>query len=416
MQTCHLPTDSRLQEIYGRDVAAQRKRYQEAAEHFYETFGGDMAAVSFFSAPGRTEIGGNHTDHNHGMVLAGGVNLDVIAVVRKTAGSRIVVQSQGYPCDNVDLSDLDIVEAEKNTSVALIRGICARFQQLGYQIGGFEAYTTSNVLKGSGLSSSAAFEVLVCTILSHLYNEGAVDAVQCAQISQYAENVYFGKPCGLMDQMASAVGGLVQIDFADPKKPDVRQIPYGFDGSGHTLCIVDTKADHADLTDEYAAIPAEMKAAAQVLGVSFLRETDKASVLAHAADIRAQAGDRALLRALHFCDENARVLREADALSQGDFDAFLQQVRMSGKSSYEYLQNVFAPHAAGREVCLALYLSEMVLDGTGACRVHGGGFAGTIQAFVPQDRLDAYVRTLEGVFGEGSCYCLRIREQGGIRV
>ena len=404
--------------LYGADrVASQHTRYIEAVEAFTAQFG-DAEELLLFSAPGRTEIGGNHTDHNHGRVLAASVNLDVIAVVASRADNTIRIQSKGYPLDVVALDDLDRKDAETTSSISLIRGTAARFGQLGYAIGGFDAYTTSDVLKGSGLSSSAAFEVLVGVILSRLYNaKQPVNPVEIAKIAQYAENVYFGKPSGLMDQMASSVGGIITIDFADTEKPLIQSVDFDFAASGYRLCIVDTGGNHADLTHEYAAIPAEMKAVATSLGVTFLRETTREQLMAKLPQLRKLHGDRAVLRSLHFLGDNDRVVRQVAALTSGDFDEFKRLIIESGHSSFEYLQNVYPVcDVQFQGLSLALCLAQQVLDGHGAWRVHGGGFGGTTQNFVPEDLLETFRSTMENVFGAGSCHVLTIRPLGGICV
>lgn len=409
--------DKAFTRLYGADqVAAQRERYAQAVAGFAAVFGEDGAPLMLFSAPGRTEIGGNHTDHNHGRVLAGSVDLDVIAVVRPATGT-VRVQSEGFPMDTVALDRLEPVEEEKNRSASLIRGTAARFAQLGYTVGGFDAYTTSNVLKGSGLSSSAAFEVLIGVILNHLYNGGRVEPVEIAQIAQYAENVFFGKPCGLMDQMASSVGNIITIDFADTAHPVIEQVDFDFSATGHALCIVDVGGNHADLTHEYAAVPAEMKAVAKSLGVDYLRQTDMAMLLKNIPALRQQHGDRAVLRAIHFLRDNARVPQQVAALRAGDFERFKQLVIASGHSSFEYLQNVYAPCAVEEQgMSLALALAQGVLDGCGAWRVHGGGFGGTTQNFVPLGKLEEFRTVMESVFGVGSCHVLSIRPCGGVCV
>lgn len=403
--------------LYGKEqVETQRARYSAAVEGFARTFGDGEDALLLFSAPGRTEISGNHTDHNYGRVIAGSVNLDVIAVVRPAKG-RIRVQSEGFPMDTVSLDGLTPVDSEINTSAALIRGTAARFTQLGYAVGGFDAYTTSNVLKGSGLSSSAAFEVLMGVVLNHVYNAGKVDAVEIAQIAQYAENAFFGKPCGLMDQMASSVGNIITIDFADPQKPVIDRVDFDFSATGYALCIVDVGGNHADLTDEYAAVPGEMKAVAASLGVTVLRQTTREQLLAAIAALRQQHGDRAVLRALHFFDENERVERQVAALTAGDFETFKRLVIASGNSSFEYLQNVYAAcNVREQGMSLALALAQEMLDGRGAWRVHGGGFGGTTQNFVPLDMLTEFKSRMEQVFGEDSCHVLNIRPCGGVAV
>lgn len=409
--------DEMLAKLYGeKAVPAQQARYEKAEKAFEELFG-STENLMIFSASGRTEVGGNHTDHNRGKVLAAAVGLDVIAFVVPTSDSIITVKSEGFPQDTVDISDLSVHEADKNTSAALIRGVADGLKKDGYAIGGFKAYTTSNVLKGSGISSSAAFEVLIGTILSHIYNSGKVSAVKIAQIAQYAENVHFGKPSGLMDQMASSVGGFIAIDFADTANPVIDSIEFDFASTGHSLCIVDTKGNHADLTPEYAAIPVEMKSVAKFFGKNELRDITYEQLWSNIAEVRKACGDRAVSRALHFFDENERVDREANALRNGNLNEFLREVTASGNSSFKYLQNIFATVDSREQgVVLGLYTAERILNGRGACRVHGGGFAGTIQAFVPNDLLDTFISEMEHLFGEGSCYNLFIRPLGGTRV
>lgn len=402
--------------LYGEKLAqVQQPRYEKAVDEFRKLFGDKPYRL--FSASGRTEVGGNHTDHNHGCVMAAGVSLDVIAVVEPTDEMMISVKSEGYDRDDVDITVLEPQEAEKNTAAALIRGVAAGFVNKGRKIGGFRAYTTSNVLKGSGLSSSAAFEVLIGTILNNVYNNGEISDVEIAQTAQYAENVFFGKPSGLMDQMASSVGGFITIDFADPKNPIINSVKFDFANSGHSLCIVDTKGNHADLTPEYASIPVEMKSVANYFGKEVLREITKEDVLANINALREKCGDRAVLRAFHFFDDNERVAKEASALESGNFDAFLATINDSGASSFDYLQNIYAPKTPTEQgLSIGLYMAKKVLAGRGAARVHGGGFAGTIQAFVPNDLLDEFISTLNGVFGEGSCHVLSIRQFGGVEV
>ena len=409
--------DNMLIKLYGEKMlSVQQERYAKAEKAFEELFG-TTDNLMIFSASGRTEVGGNHTDHNRGKVLAAAVGLDVIAFVVPTDDGIITVKSEGFPQDTVDTADLSVKEDDKNTSAALIRGVADGLKKDGFSIGGFKAYTTSNVLKGSGISSSAAFEVLIGTILSHLYNDGKVTAVKIAQIAQYAENIHFGKPSGLMDQMASSVGGFIEIDFADTANPVIDAISYNFAESGHSLCIVDTKGSHANLTPEYAAIPVEMKSVAKFFGKNELRDITREQLWENIAEVRKTCGDRAVSRAFHFFDENERVDREADALRSGKLDEFLKEVNASGNSSFKYLQNIFAtvdPKEQG--VVLGLYTAERILNGRGACRVHGGGFAGTIQAFVPDDLLDEFISEMEHLFGEGSCYNLYIRPVGGTKV
>ena len=382
---------------------------------FAAAFG--AAPERYFSAPGRTEIGGNHTDHQQGRVLAAAVDLDTRAAVRENGTDTIRVLSEGYPLYSVDLNDLEPKKTEINTTAALIRGVAARFAQLGCEARGFDAYVVSTVLPGSGLSSSAAFEVLMGTIINALFFDGRATAPQIAAIGQYAENVYFGKPCGLMDQMASSVGGLVAIDFRDPEAPAVQKVAFDFSASGHALCIIDTRASHADLTDEYAAVPAEMKAVAAHFGCEVLTQVPENDFYAAVPALRASCGDRAVLRAIHFYEENSRVRGQAAALERGDFDAFLELVKESGRSSYMYLQNVIVSGSkAHQDVALTLALCEKYLQGRGAFRVHGGGFAGTVQAFVPVDLLGMFRKEIENVLGQGSCHVLSIRSEGGVEL
>lgn len=398
------------------DVDFQKERYTKLAAKFEEYFGSDRE-VEVFSAPGRTEVCGNHTDHNHGCVLAASVNLDAVAVVSKNSDNIVRVKSEGYKIDAVDLSELGVMPAERGKSEALIRGVCAAFKNRGYGIGGFDAATVSDVLSGSGLSSSAAFEVLVGTILNHLFNDGKISAVEIAQIAQFAENEYFGKPCGLMDQMACSVGGFVMIDFNDPSKPVIEKLDFDFGACGHALCIVDTGGDHSDLTDEYAAVRREMEAVAAKFGKSVLRDVDRAEFEKNISVIRDVAGDRAVLRAMHFYNENVRVDKQSKALKSGDFEAFKALVVESGFSSYMYNQNVYTCRAPENQpVSVALAICQDVLSGKGAWRVHGGGFAGTIQAFVPMELLDEFKSRICAVFGDKSCYVLNIRPDGGIKV
>ena len=380
---------------------------------FAAAFGGNPER--YFSAPGRTEIGGNHTDHQRGRVLAAAVNLDTVAAVRKNGTDTIRILSRGYPQCCIDVTELTPMESEINTTPALIRGIAARFVQLGCEVKGFDAYCESTVLPGSGLSSSAAYEVLIGTIINHLFFEGRVSQPEIAMIGQYAENVFFGKPCGLMDQMASAVGNLITIDFFDKEHPVIKPVDVDFSAYGHALCIIDSGADHADLTDEYAAIPNEIKAVAVHFGREVLSQIDEAEFYAAIPALRKSCGDRAVMRGIHFYQENARVPQQVAALEQGDFDGFLQLVRQSGYSSYMYLQNVIpAGYKAHQDVAVALGLCEHYLNGRGAYRVHGGGFAGTVQAFVPLDILDAFVAGIDGALGAGACHVLSIRPQGGV--
>ena len=370
-----------------------------------------------FSAPGRTEISGNHTDHQHGCVLAAAVNLETVADVELNDSHLIRVDSEGYPLVEIDLNDLGIHDDEKNSTAALIRGVASVFAQRGAKLQGFDAKVRSTVLPGSGLSSSAAFEVLMGTIFNEMFYDGRLTPVEIAQIGQYVENVYFGKPCGLMDQTASSVGGMVFIDFANPKAPVVERIDFDFAAAGHALCIIDSGADHADLTDEYAAIPGELKAVCAYFGKKFLRDIPEAEFLAALPKLRHRVPDRALMRAIHVYQENKRVLRLADALRNNDFEEFLSIVAASGRSSWMYLQNINPAGATEhQDVAFTLALCDTLLNGRGAYRVHGGGFAGTVQAFVPLDMLEKFKTGIEAVLGEGSCHVLNIRSEGGIRL
>ena len=394
-------------------LEAQKKAALDAG--FEAAFGG--APEHYFSAPGRTEIGGNHTDHQRGRVLAGAVNLDTVAAVRLNGTNVIRIQSKGYPLSTVDLSQLTPVESEINSTPALIRGVAARFTQMGCKVEGFDAYCESTVLPGSGLSSSAAYEVLIGTIVNHMFFEGKVSQPEIAMIGQYAENVFFGKPCGLMDQTASAVGNLVTIDFFDKENPVIEPVDFDFASCGHALCIIDSGADHADLTDEYAAIPGELKAVCACFGKEVLRDIPESEFLAALPKLRHRVPDRALMRAIHVYQENKRVLHLADALRRNDFEAFLSIIAASGRSSWMYLQNINPAGAwEHQDVAFTLALCDTLLNGRGAYRVHGGGFAGTVQAFVPLDMLDDFKAGIEAVLGDGSCHVLRIRPDGGIRV
>ena len=370
-----------------------------------------MDKIYHFSAPGRTEIGGNHTDHQHGCVLAAAVDMETTAEVTLNGTNAIRVDSEGYQPVEIDLGDLTVKESEKNTTAALIRGVAAAFARRGYTLKGFDAKVKSTVLPGSGLSSSAAFEVLIGRILNGLFANGAVSAIEIAQIGQYAENVYYGKPSGLMDQMASSVGGLVFIDFHDPKKPIVEKVDYDFAHSGYTLCTIDSGADHADLTDEYAAMPIEMKKVANFFGKEVLREVDEQEFYAKIADVRKQTGDRAVLRAIHFFNENKRVQLQVRALKNDHFDAFLRYVNESGLASWTLLQNVTpAGYIEKQDMALTIALCQQLLAGEGAVRIHGGGFAGTALAFVPNEKFEQFKAGVEAVLGAGHCNKLQITE------
>ena len=409
--------DETLGLLYGEDLAGARGRCQKVMESFEAAFG--RAPEALFSAPGRTELGGNHTDHQHGRVLAAGVNLDILAAAAANHTGVIRFQSEGYPVIEVDLRELEPKEEEKNSSAALIRGVAARMAQLGCPLGdwGLDAALVSSVPGGSGLSSSAAFEVLVGTMVDHLFWDGKRSPVEIAQIGQYAENVYFGKPCGLMDQTASSVGGVVAIDFADTARPVVEAIALDLAAGGYALCILDSGADHADLTSEYASITQELAAVCGCFGKKVLREVPEEDFLANLPKVRAAAGDRGTLRALHVYGENRRAAQEAQALREGDIPRFLHLVRESGRSSALYLQNVVPTgQREKQELLLTIALAERLLEGEGAVRVHGGGFGGTAQAFVPLKKLPAFQAGIEAVLGEGSCHVLSIRPVGGVRI
>ncbi len=375
-----------------------------------------MKQSYLFSAPGRTEISGNQVDHQNGCVLAGAVNLETVAEVSLNDSNVIRVDSEGYAPVTIELSDLSIRPEEKDTTAALVRGVAAAFQQRGCSLQGFDARVRSSVLPGSGLSSSAAFEVLMGTICNELFFDKRLSAVQVAQIGQWAENVYFGKPCGLLDQMACAVGGMVFMDFADPAAPVVERLDFDFSAAGHALCILDVGADHAGMSGEYAAVPGELNALSALFGKSVLREIPEAEFFAKLPEVRHRVPDRAILRAVHFYQENRRVRKQADALRQNDFDTFLRLVNESGRSSWMYVQNVIPAGAVEhQDMAVALALCDTLLDGHGAFRVHGGGFAGTVQAFVPMDRLDGFRAEIERVLGKGSCHVLSIRSEGSGR-
>ncbi|MDO5344481.1 MAG: galactokinase family protein [Lachnospiraceae bacterium] len=406
----------KMHQLYGQKSLENTARYEKLLEMYRETFG-ESETLALFSAPGRTEIGGNHTDHQHGRVLAASVDMDMIAAASKAEAKEICVQSEGYPMCRISLEDLSMKEEEKNSTAALIRGVAARFAELGCKVEGFHACVMSSVLPGSGISSSAAFEVLIGNIINALFFENRVSPVEIAQIGQYAENVYFGKPSGLMDQTASSVGNMLTIDFEDTANPVVRRLDIEFEKSGLALCIIDSGADHADLTDEYAAIPLELKKICRLLGKEVLREIPEQEFMAAIPKIRAEVGDRAILRALHFYGDNERVPKQARALEEGDIDTFLRLVKESGYSSWMYLQNIVpCGSKEHQEMALALALCDRLLNGRGAYRVHGGGFAGTVQAFVPIDMLDAFRQGMEDALGEGSCHVLSIRPVGGTQI
>jgi galactokinase len=409
-----------FERLYGNDETELKKqadRYISLMNEFNSVFrAGD---VELFSSPGRTEIGGNHTDHNHGRVLAGAVNLDNIAVAAKNGTNVIRIKSAGYPEFQVNLTDLEPNEKEHYTSAALVRGIVAKMKASGYEFGGFDACIEGRVPKGSGLSSSASFEVLIGIIVSHLFNNGKMDAVENAIIGQWAENNFFGKPCGLMDQTACSVGGLISIDFKDPSNPIVKPIDFDFVSTGYSLVITDVGGGHDDPASqaEYASLPTEMKSVAKELGADVLREVSLEQVVEKIPQIREKTGDRAILRAIHFYGDNKRVAEQVKALENNHFKTFLKMVVESGQSSWMYNQNIYdITHKEEQVVSLGLALSEMVLKGHGAWRVHGGGFGGTIQAFVPHEKLNEYVTTLEHVYGKGKCHTMFIRPEGAIKV
>lgn len=410
--------DENLKAVYVTDKAVeqQRQRYAEAIKGFGELFGFDRE-VSIMSAPGRTEVCGNHTDHNNGKVLAAAINLDAIAVVSKNNERIIRVKSKGHRMNVVDLNDLVPKEEHYGDSTSLVKGVAAGIKNLGYTVEGFDAFTTSDVMGGSGLSSSAAFEVLLGSVFSYLYNKGQISAVEIAKVAQYSENVFFGKPCGLLDQMASSVGTFVTIDFKSTRNPVIKKVDFDFSSSGHSLCIVDTGGNHSDLTDDYAAVRNEMEAVAKALGKNVLREINENEFFNAIPEIKSKVNDRAILRAIHFYNENKRVDKAVEFLEAGNFEGFKKIILESGRSSYMLNQNVYTPkNPTEQKLSLALAISEELLKGKGAWRVHGGGFAGTIQAFVPNNMLDTYKETIESVFGKGTCHILIIRPVGGYQV
>lgn len=407
---------ARLASLYccsAEQTAAQAARYAAVLDGLEATFGAHPLA-GLYSAPGRTEIGGNHTDHQHGKVLAGSVNIDMIAAAAPNALNQLRVQSEGYDLCVIDLTDLSIRKEEENTSASILRGTCAAFAQRGALLSGLDVYISSNVPKGSGVSSSAAFEVLIGVILNDCFMAEKVSPIEIAQIGQWAENVYFGKPCGLMDQMASSVGNIITIDFADTAHPVVEPVAIDFSKAGLALCILDSGADHADLTDEYAAIPADCRSVAAVCGSEVLREVPFETFLAKVPACRTQCGDRAVLRAFHFYADNDRVAAQVNALRNNDFGSFLELVTESGNSSWAYLQNVIpAGYKEHQEVAVTIAAAKHFLGGKGAVRVHGGGFAGTVQAFVPVELLDSFKANMEAILGAGRCHVLSIRPEGG---
>lgn len=409
--------DERLLDIYADEqlIEYNRNRYVKAIEKFEELYG--EREVMICSAPGRSEVGGNHTDHQRGQVLACGLNLDAIAVVAPESDGIIRILSDDFDLDDIDVNKINKDEVKDGSSEALVAGVAHKLKEDGYNIGGFSAFITSDVLMGAGMSSSAAFEVLIGVIFSYLYNDGKIDAIYNAQVAQYAENVYFGKPCGLMDQMASSVGSLVNIDFKDVKNPVVKKVEVDFDSFEHSLCIVDTKGSHADLTPEYAAIPSECKSVAALFGKEVLRDVPEEEFYDNLSMIREKVGDRAAIRAIHFYNDHNICGKEVKALEAGDFELFKALIKESGNSSYKYLQNVYPisdVKSQGVAICIAL--SERILGNHGVCRVHGGGFAGTMQAFVENGFVAEYKKEIEKYFGEGSCHVLKVRKYGGMKV
>lgn len=410
--------DQRIKEIYVDEqrVPYNRERYIRAIDRFTELFPSEKE-IEIYSAPGRSEVCGNHTDHQNGMVLATSINLDAIAIVAKAEEPVIRLVSGDFPMEEVDVADLSMKEEEQSTTTALIRGVAAGMKERGHKVGGFTAYITSDVLMGAGMSSSAAFESLIGTILSGLYNDMKVSSIEIAQIGQYAENIYFGKPCGLMDQMACSVGGMIFIDFKEKEHPEVRQVHTDFEKAGLSLCIVDTKGSHADLTPDYAAVPAEMNQMAQALGREHLREVPRETFFKELPKLWKETSGRAVLRAIHFYEEEERVLRGVKSLEESDYPGFLSVIKASGDSSAKYLQNIYSPKDVdSQNVTVALAVSESILGENGVCRVHGGGFAGTIQAFVKNEAVAAYKEQIEAIYGDDSCHVLKVRLQGGIRV
>lgn len=413
-----LISDIDFKDIYVTDEASsvQENRYKNAIGKFKEYFNGKEPS-SIFSAPGRTEVGGNHTDHQHGEVLAASINKDAIAVTALREDNTVNIFAEGFGNTVIGIDDLSLREDEKGTTPALIRGVLAGLKKAGFTLGGFDAYITSDVLIGAGLSSSAAFETLIGTIVSGMFNNMSIDPVEIAKTGQYAENVYFGKPCGLMDQMACSVGNLVHIDFADPERPVVDKVGFDFSGTGYVLCITDTKGSHADLTDEYAAVPLEMKKIAELLGHDVLRPVSFEDIMDNISMLRDKAGDRAVLRAIHFVNETRRAGDEAKALKDNDLEGLLKLVKQSGDSSFKYLQNVYTnKDVTTQNISIALSVSDTVLGPDEASRVHGGGFAGTIQAFVKKENASRYQEYMDRIFGKGSCEILAIRKYGGIKV
>lgn len=410
--------DSRLSHLYCRpeeQLQPYRDRISHVMDGYISEFGkSEDEEVAVYSAPGRTEIGGNHTDHQRGRVLTGSVDLDAIACASPNGTNEVRIFSEGYGLTSIDIADLAPVKEEENTTKAIIRGTLAAITARGYKVEGFDAYVISDVPGGSGLSSSACFEVLIGTIVNGLFCGGAIEPAEIAKIGQYAENVYFGKPSGLLDQMGCSIGGIVAIDFRDKENPVYHAVDFDFADAGYALCIIDTGADHADLTDDYAAVPAEMKSVAGFFGKEVLSEVDEEDFYDNVPALRKQLGDRAVMRAMHYYTDCCRVDQQVEALENNDFEKFLGLVSSSGHSSYMYLQNVDTYRdPAHQPVAVALAMARYFLDGRGARRVHGGGFAGTIQAFVPLDMVDEFRKGMDSVLGEGACRVTYIRPAGG---
>lgn len=410
--------DEKIKSIYidEKRVKYNRDRYVRAIDRFSELFP-EHKSGEIYSAPGRSEVCGNHTDHQNGVVLATSINLDAIAIVSPTDNGIIRLVSDDMPLETVDVTELSCIEDEKGTTTALIRGVMAGLADKGFKLGGFDAFITSDVLMGAGMSSSAAFESLIGTIISGLYNDMGVSSVDIAKIGQYAENVYFGKPCGLMDQMACSVGGMIYIDFADKENVIVEKVDSDFDGAGLSLCIVDTKGSHADLTPDYAAVPEEMNSVAKALGKEHLREVDEKEFYRNIPVLREKVGGRAVIRAIHFFEEEKRVREAVAALKSFNYNGFMQVIKASGNSSSKYLQNIYSPKDIySQNVTLALAVTESCIGDMGVCRVHGGGFAGTIQVFIQDEAVPEYKKCIESIFGEDSCHVLKVRNDGGIKV
>lgn len=408
--------DSTLIDLYGEEaLSSQKERYTSILNKAKDAYGDEEANI--FSAPGRTEVGGNHTDHQLGRVIAASLNLDVVACVIPTSDNTVTYSSEGYSVKPVDVSDIEIHQDEKNSTEALIRGVAAGLNKRGYKAGGFKCYAESDVINGGGMSSSAAFEVLLGTIQNYLYNDDKVSSEDIAKIGQYAENVYFMKASGLLDQMACSVGSFAFMDFKDPENPIVEKVPFNPADYGYDLIITDVKASHADLSDEYSKVPEEMKAVAKLLGKEVLCDVTMEQLFSKVKEIREKCGDRAFLRAYHFINETKRAQDEAEALKAKDIDTFMKLVRESGHSSWMYLQNISVgsmPNA--QAVAIGLAISEEIIGEEGAYRVHGGGFAGTIQGFVKKETTPKFIETMENTFGKGCCYILRIRNVGGTKI